>query len=36
MVLYEGRICFEGNSDELLASEDPYGKEFLYKTKTPW
>jgi phospholipid/cholesterol/gamma-HCH transport system ATP-binding protein len=36
MVLHEGRICFEGRADELLASEDPYLKEFLYKTLPPW
>lgn len=36
MVLHEGRIHFEGSSDELLASEDPYLKEFLYNTLPPW
>ena len=36
MVLHEGRIVFEGRADELLASEDPYLKEFLYKTLPPW
>ena len=36
MVLHKGRIHFEGNSDELLASADPYLKEFLYNTLPPW
>lgn len=36
MVLHEGRILFEGHATELLASEDPYLKEFLYKTLPPW
>jgi phospholipid/cholesterol/gamma-HCH transport system ATP-binding protein len=36
LVLHEGRIRFEGNADELLASADPYLKEFLYKTLPPW
>nr|PZN88507.1 MAG: organic solvent resistance ABC transporter ATP-binding protein [Acidobacteriota bacterium] len=36
MVLHEGRFIFEGNADELLASTDPYLKEFLYKTLPPW
>jgi phospholipid/cholesterol/gamma-HCH transport system ATP-binding protein len=36
MVLHEGRILFEGQSAELLASDDPYLKEFLYKTLPPW
>jgi phospholipid/cholesterol/gamma-HCH transport system ATP-binding protein len=36
MVLHEGRICFEGPGAELLASEDPYLKEFLYRTLPPW
>ena len=36
MVLHEGRIRFEGNADELLASADPYLKEFLYNTLPPW
>lgn len=36
MVLHEGRIRFEGSSDELLASDDPYLKEFLYNTLPPW
>jgi phospholipid/cholesterol/gamma-HCH transport system ATP-binding protein len=36
MVLHEGHIHFEGNADELLASPDPYLKEFLYNTLPPW
>lgn len=36
MVLHEGRILFEGPGAELLASEDAYLKEFLYKTLPPW
>ena len=36
MVLHDGRIHFEGNSAELLASTDPYIKEFLYNTLPPW
>jgi phospholipid/cholesterol/gamma-HCH transport system ATP-binding protein len=36
MVLHDGRIWFEGTADELLASEDPHLKEFLYKTLPPW
>jgi phospholipid/cholesterol/gamma-HCH transport system ATP-binding protein len=36
MVLHEGRIRFEGDAADLLASEDAYLKEFLYKTLPPW
>ncbi len=36
MVLHEGRIHFQGNAAELLASDDPYLKEFLYNTLPPW
>jgi phospholipid/cholesterol/gamma-HCH transport system ATP-binding protein len=36
MVLHEGRIVFEGSASELLASQDPYLKEFLYNTLPPW
>jgi phospholipid/cholesterol/gamma-HCH transport system ATP-binding protein len=35
-VLHEGRIHFDGNAAELLASQDPYLKEFLYRTLPPW
>jgi phospholipid/cholesterol/gamma-HCH transport system ATP-binding protein len=36
MVLHEGRIHFEGSPAELLASNDPYLKEFLFMTLPPW
>lgn len=36
LVLHEGRIHFEGTAEELLASEDPYLKEFLAMTLPPW
>ena len=36
MVLHEGRIHFEGTPAELLASKDPYLKEFLFMTLPPW
>jgi phospholipid/cholesterol/gamma-HCH transport system ATP-binding protein len=36
MVLSEGRIRFEGPAADLLAADDPYLKEFLYKTLPPW
>jgi len=36
MVLHQGRIHFQGSASELLASEDPYLKEFLYRTLPPW
>ena len=36
MVLHDGRIHFEGQGAELLASDDPYLKEFLYNTLPPW
>jgi phospholipid/cholesterol/gamma-HCH transport system ATP-binding protein len=36
MVLHDGGICFEGHAAELLASDDPYLKEFLYNTLPPW
>ena len=36
MVLHDGRIIFDGSGAELLASEDPYLKEFLYMTLPPW
>ncbi len=36
MVLHEGRMLFEGPAAALLASEDPYLKQFLYKTLPPW
>jgi len=36
MVLHEGRIVFEGNGAELLASSDSYLKELLFMTLPPW
>ena len=36
MVLHEGRIGFDGSATELLASGDPYLKDFLFKTLPPW
>ena len=36
MVLHEGAILFQGNAAELLAANDPYLKEYLYKTLPPW
>jgi phospholipid/cholesterol/gamma-HCH transport system ATP-binding protein len=36
MVLQDGRIRFEGSAAELLAADDPFLKDFLYKTLPPW
>jgi phospholipid/cholesterol/gamma-HCH transport system ATP-binding protein len=36
MVLHEGHIHFQGGAAELLASDDPYLKEFLFRTLPPW
>lgn len=36
MVLNDARIVFEGNASELLASQDPYLREFLFMTLPPW
>lgn len=36
MVLYEGRVHFEGTRAELLGSADSYLKELLHKTLPPW
>jgi len=36
LVLYEGHIYFEGSMSELLASPDPYLREFLFMTLPPW
>jgi phospholipid/cholesterol/gamma-HCH transport system ATP-binding protein len=36
MVLHEGRLHFEGSADELLASPDPYLRDYLQKTLPPW
>ena len=36
LVLKDGRIRFEGTSAELAASQDPFLKEFLFRTVPPW
>jgi ABC-type transporter Mla maintaining outer membrane lipid asymmetry ATPase subunit MlaF len=36
MVLYDGRICFEGTATALQASTDRYLQEFLFMTLPPW
>jgi phospholipid/cholesterol/gamma-HCH transport system ATP-binding protein len=36
MVLHDGRIQFEGNAAQLLASQDAYLREFLFMTLPPW
>jgi phospholipid/cholesterol/gamma-HCH transport system ATP-binding protein len=36
MVLHQGRLHFQGNAAELLASDDPYLREFLFMTLPPW
>ena len=36
MVLYEGRIYFEGTGAALRASRDGYLREFLFMTLPPW
>ena len=36
MVLHEGRIQFHGNAAELLAADDSFLKEFLFRTLPPW
>jgi phospholipid/cholesterol/gamma-HCH transport system ATP-binding protein len=36
MVLQGGRIHFRGTAREMQDSQDPYLKEFLYRTLPPW
>jgi len=36
MVLHQGRMHFQGSATELLASDDPYLREFLFMTLPPW
>ena len=36
MVLHQGRVHFQGSAAEILASQDPYLKEFLFMTLPPW
>jgi phospholipid/cholesterol/gamma-HCH transport system ATP-binding protein len=35
-VLHEGRFIFTGTAEELLANENKYLKDFLYRTLPPW
>ena len=36
MVLQDGRISFTGSGRDLLATPDPFLREFLFKTLPPW
>ncbi|MEZ5290569.1 MAG: ATP-binding cassette domain-containing protein [Vicinamibacterales bacterium] len=36
LLLRDGRIQFTGTAEDLLASEDPYVKEYLLNTLPPW
>lgn len=36
MVLHEGHIHFRGSATELLAEDDAFMKEFLFRTLPPW
>jgi phospholipid/cholesterol/gamma-HCH transport system ATP-binding protein len=36
LVLNAGRLHFEGRAADLLASDDPFLREFLYRTLPPW
>jgi phospholipid/cholesterol/gamma-HCH transport system ATP-binding protein len=36
MVLHLGRIYFKGCADELREADDPFLREFLFKTLPPW
>ena len=36
LVLHDGHIYFEGSMSDLLASPDPYLREFLFMTLPPW
>ena len=36
LVLYDGRIHFEGNASELLATKDEYVRELMEMTLPPW
>ena len=36
LVLYEGRIHFEGSASELLATKDAYVREMMAQTLPPW
>jgi ABC-type transporter Mla maintaining outer membrane lipid asymmetry ATPase subunit MlaF len=36
LVLHDGRIHFQGSAAALLASPDPYLREYLLLTLPPW
>lgn len=36
LVLHNGRIFYEGSMQDLLASKDPFLREFLFMTLPPW
>ena len=36
MMLHQGRIHFRGTAADLQAAEDPYLREFMYRTLPPW
>jgi phospholipid/cholesterol/gamma-HCH transport system ATP-binding protein len=36
LVLHQGGILFQGSMTELLASDDPYLRDFLFMTLPPW
>jgi phospholipid/cholesterol/gamma-HCH transport system ATP-binding protein len=36
MVLHDGQMHFQGSAAELLASQDPFLKEFMFMTLPPW
>jgi phospholipid/cholesterol/gamma-HCH transport system ATP-binding protein len=36
LMLHQTRIHFRGTASELMASEDPYLRQFLYRTLPPW
>jgi ABC-type transporter Mla maintaining outer membrane lipid asymmetry ATPase subunit MlaF len=36
MMLHQARIRFRGTAAELLAADDAYLREFLYRTLPPW
>ena len=36
MVLHDKRIYFQGSAEAILASDDPYLREYLFMTLPPW
>jgi ABC-type transporter Mla maintaining outer membrane lipid asymmetry ATPase subunit MlaF len=36
MLLRDGRIHIQAGAADMLASQDPYVKEYLLKTLPPW